>query len=161
MMGLDLNRFIGPVWAVRLFAEFSKDDALDLELRSLVGSGARRRIVRTNRMDASWSAGLLAIRERYVQAAAGNYSAEFLAAADFAAFRLDSPELDAVVDLKTFTSLTESRRFRTDFSTRVRYEVFGDFFVALTLKSSYDTNPPSETALKSSYTSGLSVGWSW
>lgn len=161
-VGLDLNRFIGPVWAVRFFGDLARDDAQDLELRSLVGSGVRRRIVRTNRMDASWSAGLLGSRERYAQEGGSTSSAEFLAAADFAAFRLDSPELDVTLDLKTFTSLTESSRFRTEFGSRVRYEVFGDFFVALTLKSSFDTNPPvAEASGKSSYTGGLSLGWSW
>jgi hypothetical protein len=112
-------------------------------------------------MAASGSAGIVGSRESYSDEIGGTYSAEFFAAADFAAFRLDSPELDVTVDLNTFTSLTETRRFRADFNARARYEVFGDFFLALTLKSSYDNNPPSEGALKSSYTGGLSVGWSW
>ena len=138
------------------------DDALDLKIRTFIGSGARRRIVRTNRMDASWSVGLVGSRESYTNDVAGTYSAEVLAAADFSAFRLDSPELDATIDLRTFTSLTESDRFRSELDTRIRYEVFGEFFFALTLKAAYDTNPPSDTATsKSSYTTGLSVGWSW
>jgi hypothetical protein len=160
-VSMDVNRFIGPVWAARFFGTISMDDALDLELRTFVGSGARRRIIRTNRMDASWSAALVGSRERYANDDARTYSAEFLAAADFSAFRLDSPKLDATVDLSTFTSLTESNRFRADVNTRVRYEVFSDFFFALTLKSSFDNNPPSKAAAKSSYTTGLSVGWSW
>jgi hypothetical protein len=158
---LDLNRFIQVVWAARFFVSVSRDDALDLELRTFIGSGARRRIVRTNRMTASWSAGLVGTREQYVDESASYLSAEFLAAADFSAFRLDSPELDLILDLRTFTSLTESERVRANFDARIRYEVFSDFYLALTLKSSYDTNPPSDTALKTSYTSGLSVGWSW
>ena len=158
---LDLNRYFRDVWAARFFVSVSRDDAVDLELRSFLGSGVRGQIVRTNRMTASWTAGLVGVRELYLDEAASTLSTEFLAAADFSAFRLDSPELDLVLNLNTFTSLTESDRARADFDARIRYELFSDFFLALTLKLSYDTNPPSETALKSSYTSGLSVGWSW
>jgi hypothetical protein len=88
-------------------------------------------------------------------------SAEFVAAADFSAFRLDSPKLDLTSDLQTFTSLTESDRFRANLNFRVRYELLDDFFVALAFISSYDTNSPSETAAKDDYTSAFSVGWSW
>jgi hypothetical protein len=159
---LDANRFIRVVWAARFFASVSRDDALDLSLRTFLGAGARRRIVRTNRMNASWSAGFVGSRETYADEEESTYSTEFLAAADFSAFRLDSPELDLTLDIRTFTSLTESDRVRADFNARARYEIFADFYLALTLKSSFDSNPPSETALsKSSYTLGLSVGWSW
>ncbi|MGW8266638.1 MAG: DUF481 domain-containing protein, partial [Longimicrobiales bacterium] len=161
-VGLDVNRFFGPLWAARFFGEASMDDALGLDLRTLVGGGMRRRLAHTNRLDASASAGLVGSRENYSDQAGSTHSLEILLAADFAAFRLDSPELDATVVLKTFTSLTESNRYRTDVDTRVRYEIFGDFFIQLSLKASYDTNPPSsEDAEKSSFNSGLSVGWSW
>lgn len=160
-ISLDVNRFIGPVWAARLFGAASRDDAVGLELRTFFGSGARRRIVHTNRMDATASTGLVGSRERYADVGGGKWSLELLLAGDFAAFRLDSPELDATVSLRTYTSLTESNRLRTEVDSRVRYEVFGDFFVQLSLKSTYDTNPPSESPSKSSYNTGLSVGWSW
>jgi hypothetical protein len=161
-MALDLNRYIGTLWAARFFGEASMDNALGLELRTFVGSGARRRILQTNRVDASASAGLVGSRERYSDGAESTKSVELLLAADFAAFRLDSPRLDATANLKTYTSLSESDRIRTEVDTRVRYEVFSDFFVQLSLKASYDTNPPSlENPVKGSYTSGLSVGWSW
>lgn len=161
-LSLDVNRYFGPRWAARFFGEASMDNALGLELRTFVGSGARRRIVQTNRVDASASAGLVGGRERYSDGEGSTNSVELLVAADFAAFRLDSPKLDATANLQTYTSLTESNRIRTDLDTRVRYEVFKDFFLQLSLKASYDTNPPSvENPVKSSYNSGLSVGWSW
>jgi len=138
------------------------DDALDLEFRAFLGSGIRRGIVHSNRMDASASAGLVGSRERYSDGEESTNSLELLLAVDFAAFRLDSPKLDAGANLKTYTSLTESDRIRTDLDGRVRYEVFSDFFVQLSLKASYDTNPPStENPSKSSYNTGFSVGWSW
>lgn len=159
---LDVNRFLGARWAAGIFGEASMDDELGLELRTFVGAGMRRRIARTNRLDSSVSAGLVGSRERYSDDAGSTKSLEIMVAADFAAFRLDSPELDASVNLKTYTSLTESNRFRTDLDTRVRYEIFGDFFIQLSLNASHDTNPPSaETREKTSYNSGLSVGWSW
>ncbi len=159
---LDLNRLYGTVWAWKFIGEVSQNDELGRDIRTFVGSGVGRRIVRTNRMDASWSAGLDASLERYAGEEENTYSAEFFAGAVFAAFRLDSPELDVTSDLKTFTSLTEGGRFRVDFNVRVQYEVFDDFFVALTLESEFDNKPPSETPkTKTDYTSALSVGWSW
>jgi len=160
-IALDVNRFIGPVWAARFFGEASRDDAIGLELRTFVGSGARRRIVRTNSLDATASAGLVGSRERYADVGRGKWSLELLLAGDFSAFRLDSPELDAAIGLRTYTSLTESDRLRTDVDSRIRYEVFGDFFVQWSLKASYDTNPPSDEPVRTSYNTGLSVGWSW
>ena len=161
-LSLDLNRLYGTVWAWRFIGEVSQNDELGRDLRTFVGSGARRRIVRTNRMDASWSVGLDGSRERYADESESTLSAEFFAGADFAAFRLDSPQLDVTSDLRTFTSLTERGRFRVDFNVRVQYELFEDFFVALTLESEYDNKPPSETPdTKTDYTSELTVGWSW
>jgi hypothetical protein len=114
-------------------------------------------------MDASWTLGLDAILERYNGEDESTFSAEFIAAADFSAFRLDSPELDVTSNLITFTSLTEGGRIRADFNVRAQYEVFEDFFVALKLDSSFDSKPPTHDsdASKSDYTTGLSVGWSW
>jgi len=161
-IGVDVNRFFGTRWAARFFGEASMDDALGLDIRTFLGSGIRRGIVHTNRMDASASAGLVGSREQYSDGEKSTYSVELLLAADFAAFRLDSPKLDAAANLQTYTSLTKSDRIRTDLEGRVRYEVFSDFFVQLSLKASYDTNPPStENPSKSSYNTGFSVGWSW
>jgi hypothetical protein len=158
----DVNRFLGTVWALRFFGQMSQNDELSLDLRTFLGSGVRRRIVRTNRMDASWTLGFDGILERYADEEGSTLSAEFIAAADFSAFKLDSPELDVTSDLITFTSMTEGGRFRADFNVRVQYEVFEDFFVALNLKSTFDSKPPTQTdTSKSDYTTGLSVGWSW
>jgi len=161
-LSLDLNRFIGTVWAWRFIAEASQNDELGLDLRTFVGSGARRRIVRTNRLDASWSAGLDGSRKRDIGEDESTLSMEFFAGADFAAFRLDSPKLDLTSDLQTFTSLTEGGGFRATFDIRFQYEVFEDFFLALTLESEYDNKTPSQTTdTKTDYTSEFSVGWSW
>jgi hypothetical protein len=161
-LSLDLNRFLGTVWAWRFIGEVSQNDELNRDLRTFVGSGARRRIVRTNRMDASWSAGFDGSRERYTDEDESTVSLEFFAGADFATFRLDSPELDVTSNLQTFTSLTEGGQFRADFNVRIQYEVFHDFFVALNLDYEYDNKQRSETpTTKTDYTSALSVGWSW
>jgi hypothetical protein len=113
-------------------------------------------------MDASWSAGFDGSRERYTDEDESTVSLEFFAGADFATFRLDSPELDVTSNLQTFTSLTEGGQFRADFNVRIQYEVFHDFFVALNLDYEYDNKQRSETpTTKTDYTSALSVGWSW
>ena len=161
-LSLDVDRVYGPVWAWRFIGQASQNDELSLDLRTFVGTGVRRRIVRTNRMDASWTVGLNGNGERYTDEDGGTISAEFIAAADFAAFRLDSPKLDLTSELQTFTSLTERGRFRADFKVRVQYEVFDDFFVGLNLQFNSDSKPPSRSATtKTDYTSALTVGWSW
>ena len=161
-IAVDVNRYFRTIWALRFFGQVSQNDELSLDLRTFLGSGVRRRIVRTNRMDASWTLGFDGIFERYADEEGGTVSAEFIAAADFVAFKLDSPELDLNCDLLTFTSMTEGGRFRADFNVRAQYEVFEDFFVALNLKSTFDSKPPTRAATsKSDYTTGLSVGWSW
>ena len=161
-IAIDLNRFLGTVWALRFFGQASQNDELSLDLRTFAGSGFRRRIVRTNSMDASWTLGLDVILERYTGEDETTFSSEFIAAADFDAFRLDSPELEVTSNLLTFTSLTESGRFRADFNVRAQYEVFEDFFAALNLKYSFDSKPPTRLdTSKTDYTTALSVGWSW
>jgi hypothetical protein len=159
---MDLNRYLGTNWALRFFVEASHNDEMNRDLRTVLGSGVRRRIVLTNRIDASWTAGLAGSGEQYSDGAESTLGADFVAAVDFAAFRLDSPELDLTSSLQTNTSLTEGGRIKGDFSTRAAYEVFSDFFLALTLEVDFDSDPPTETTTtKLDFTSALSVGWSW
>jgi hypothetical protein len=159
---IDVNRFLDASWALRLFAEASHNDEMNRDLRTLLGAGARRRIARTNRLDASWTAGLSASSEKYSDGEDSTLSSEFVAAADFAAFRLDSPELDLTSHLMTYTGLTERGRFRGDFDIRASYELLSDFFLALTLEIDFDSKPPTDDpASNVDYTSAISVGWSW
>jgi len=163
-LDLDFYRIFGTAWAWPFFGGISLNDELSLDLRYFLGTGARRRIVRTDHLDAIVTAGGVASREKYSGEEKSTWSGEIAAEVDFSAFRLDSPELDVNTTLQGFVSVTESDRYRTSFNLRARYELLHDFFLGLTFTASYDTNPPAPSVydvVKGDFTSALSVGWSW
>jgi hypothetical protein len=74
-------------------------------------------------------------------------------------FKLYSPKFDIVNQFVFLPSFTTRGRRRLEFNSKVRFEVFRDFFVSMTFYDSYDSKPPSETAEKNDY--GFTTGISW
>lgn len=148
-------------WATTAFGELSRNDELSLRLRTLFGAGAQLRVFHTNFHEATAISGIVGTRERYADEGSARWSMELAAAGDYAAYRLVSPKLDITASTVVYFSLTESGRVRSDMSGRVSYELFSDFFAAITVNATLDSKPPTSDASKSDYNTAISVGWSW
>jgi hypothetical protein len=76
-------------------------------------------------------------------------------------FSYDDPELDFTTTFTVLPSMTKSGRVRVDFDTKLRYEIFKDFFWSISFWDNYDSKPPDEASEKNDYGLTTSVGWSF
>ena len=83
-------------------------------------------------------------------------SAEAFAAIEYNIF--DIGDLDLKTSLIGYPSLTESGRFRTDYSFDLKYEFPLDFFINLGFTLNYD-NKPVEGAATTDYILQTTFGW--
>jgi len=74
-------------------------------------------------------------------------------------FKLDSPKVDIINQLAYLPSFSKWGRHRLEYNAKARIEVLRDFFVTFTFYDSYDSDPPSETAVRNDY--GFTTGLSW
>jgi hypothetical protein len=74
-------------------------------------------------------------------------------------FKLYSPKFDIINQFLYLPNFTTRGRHRMEFNSKFRVEVLRDFYINLTFYDSYDSKPPSETAVKNDY--GFTTGLSW
>jgi hypothetical protein len=158
---LNVGRRLRDVWLIGLLSSFDSNDELNLDYRLQGGFGGARPVTRSRWLELTFAASLLAGSEAYGGEDTNTNSVEIGLQTAFDAFRYNTPELDHRTTFTAFPSLTQSGRYRLELNTRTSYEVFSDFFVALTFKDSYDSAPPSKTAENNDWTLSFSVGWSW
>ncbi len=161
--GFEVGRLVGRRASVGGSFQYKTNDELSLEYRTQLGLGISRPLWRTPWTELRIAGWGLAGRESYADTQEATNSAELGLEGGFDAFRYASPELSHSTSLGWYPSLTESGRHRLEFNSRTSYELFSDFFAAITFKESYDSRPPSESAETetSDWTLKFSVGWSW
>jgi hypothetical protein len=117
----------------------------------------------TNQMELSTGAGLVVTEEKFSSetGATSETSIEGLLAADWSAFRFDSPKLDFRSGLALFPSLSQGGRVRGQLEFRFKYEIFKDFLAGILFTDTFDTQPPDENASKNDYVTTLTIGWSY
>jgi len=76
-LSADASRRLGRSWYATGFMQFSRNDELSLEFRTLVGSGGRYRFFRTNDHEAIGTASLVGTRENYEDEGSANWGLEF------------------------------------------------------------------------------------
>src|SRR5690606_10979829 len=116
-VGVDVRRRLDGRWYAVAAGRFQQDEPLELDTRVLVGGGVGRRIVRSQRMEASLHGGLAYDAENYAEADT-SHSAEAVAALDLDWFAPGSAT-GATLDTTTFISLARARaRLEVDGSLR-------------------------------------------
>ena len=150
-------------WSAVAIAQAEQNDELDLEHR-FTGGGAMNRVLgRSNQMELTAGAGLVATQERFSSAAGStsNASIEGLVAMNWSAFRFDSLKLDFSTSIALFPSLSQAGRVRGQAEVRLKYELFKDFFGGILLNDTFDSRPPDENSTKNDYVTTLTIGWSY
>ncbi len=127
--------FVVKDWFAVARANLLQSSEQQLNLRAITKGGVGNYVVKTNRMNlglAGWvqpgTMRIIAISQRM----AGN-SAEAFVALEYNIFNLG--DLDLLTKVIAYPSLTESGRFRTDFSFNIKYEFKRDFFINLGLSA--------------------------
>ena len=115
-------------------------------------------LVSSSKMYFGISAGLNMNFENFVDETLDKSSAELLFQTSLNMYNFE--DLNLTANLKLFPSLTERRRFRTDFIFNISYDLPWDFYIKLGLTINYDNQPAiSGNDIDYIFKSGL--GWSF
>jgi hypothetical protein len=162
---LQGRRLLPDRWQIGIVGEAEHNEELDLALRLVGGAGVGRVLRQTNSDHLETSAGLALAKERfYLESGTGDTvktNLEGLLSTRWDVYRFDSPKLDLGFALKLYPGLSQLGRIRGEFTTRVQYEVFKDFFVGVNFTDTFDSEPPEPEAPKNDYVTSLTIGWSY
>ncbi len=162
---LDWTRFFSNRWLGTALTNFTQNQELDLDLRSTFGGTVGRHLLQSNRSKFTLAGGAVYTREKFIIDDPADpedirNSIEGVAALQYELFNFGEPEADIVVNLSIFPSLSNWGRVRMNFDTRIRYEIFKDFFWSVSAFDQYDSSPP-EGAEKNDFGVNTGVGWKW
>ena len=139
--------------------EFTRNDELGLELRSLIGATYGRYLTVTR--NAEWRAGLgIAGSLEKGEDGSQRESLEGQISTYVRVFRFDTPETNVTFGLVLLPSLTESGRWRGEASLDLRREIVPDLFFSISIFDSYD-NQPSEGSATNDWGVTTSIGYSF
>ena len=154
-----VERFLPDRYFVESNLEFTRNQELGLDLRSLIGATFGRYLVQSNNREWRAGAGLAASTEKESD---GNTrdSIEAQLSTSVRMFRYDHPKTDVTASLSVLPSLTESGRVRSEFSLRAKREFITDLFFEISVYNSYD-NKPAEGAVTNDWGLSTSIGYTF
>ncbi len=156
----SFRRSLARRWFWFVGLQLSRNEELDLELRTTVSGGGGRYAFLSNRAQWSLYGGLSALRESYTGQESGEWSSEAVLASDYQLYLFEGKETSLAANLSLLPSLTVSGRYRGEFSSSFRRKMVRDFTIALTLAWSYDSKPP-ENSDSSDARVQTTLGWSF
>jgi hypothetical protein len=154
-----LERFMPNRYYREGTLEFSRNDELGLDLRTLIGGTYGRYIVQ--RQGREWRAGAgLAASAETGSDGIERQSLEAELTTTFRLFRLDSPKTNVTAGLNVLPSLSNWGRVRAETSIKARHELVHDLFFELSFNDSYD-NTPAEGSKTNDWDVSTSLGYSF
>lgn len=157
-LSINLQRFFPNRWFAAALTQFTRNKELGLDLRSLMGAAAGRELVQTNRTKFSVFGGAGFTRERFI-ADTARHSAEAVLGLRHELFTWGQKETDITTTVIAFPSLSDLGRLRVEFNTRIRWEIFKDFFWSASAFDSFDSQPPAEDVERNDFGISSSFGW--
>ena len=154
------NYSLGKKWHVLSKGKYEHNLELELDRRFSFLGGAGYDVLKTNRARFTPIGGVSYTNEEYSSQGNSN-NAEAAIGLNAQFFKLYTPKIDLVTDFFVFPNLTTSGRVRMEFDTKLRLEIFSDFYVNFSFYNSYDSKPPSTTAIKNDYGFVSGVSWSF
>ena len=158
---VQVNRYFDNRWFAAVLGQGEKNESQDLDFRGLVGGGAGRKVVQTNRSNITLLGGAAFSREKYEDLADYDSNAELVAAFGLESFRFDSPELDLSAGFAILPNLLTKGRYRLQANGKARIEIFRDLYWSLTVYESFDSDPPSAASRRNDFGITTSIGWSF
>ena len=159
----DLSLIVQRDMKGRLFAvgmtEIQQNSELGLSRRLTLGGGIGNNFVWTNHLILAAAVGVIAVDEKYSDAASSTQSAEALLSGKLEAFRYTFPKLNFLITAKIYPSLTDWGRVRVDLDSNLSYEIIRDFSIGLNGFYSVDSRPPTVATPKHDYGITASIRW--
>jgi len=149
--------FIVRDWFALLGTDLLQNEEQKIDLRANTKAGIGNFLVRNYKLYFMIAGGGAWNYEKYSDPAQDTRnSLEAFAMAEFNIFNIG--DLDFLVSVVGFPSITESGRFRSDVNFDLKYDLPLDFFVNLGFTFNYD-NQPIEGASESDYVLQTTFGW--
>ena len=131
------------------------------DLRAIGGAGAGLFLRQMSGGFTLLSAGVVVDREHVTESTDVSTDAQLLLGFRYSRYRTDYPKHSFNLNASTFTYLTDSPRFRAQFSFKVSFEIIHNLNVSLNVLNSYDSRPPTDAAAKNDLTITSSLGYTF
>ncbi len=152
-LGNDYRRLFGARWYANTSQDFLSSDEQALDLRTTIGGGAGRFLLRSASQYLALGAGLAWTNENYTDPAIEvQNSAEAYIGTEFMTEKLKFADL--LTRFSYYPSLTIDDRYRMNFKFDLDFNLPGDWYLRTGLYENYDSNPPAANLSKNDY------GWS-
>ena len=158
-VSLQSERFLHPKWSALGFLEFQQNEELSLDLRSLVGAGVSRTLVRSNRTVASVVGAAAFTREQY-EGESGQNIAEAVAGATWEWFTFDGRSTNLTTSALTYYALNGDGRIRAELNASFKSDIVGDLYWSVNAFESYNSRPPTDQK-SSDFGVSATMGWSF
>jgi len=156
----ELSRFIGQKWNTVAAARLESNEELGLDLRASVTAAMRRTLRQTNQSLFSAQTGLVVNEEKYT-GATSTENLEAVGSIAYEKFQFHDPETEFSISFAVLPSISNSGRVRAELESRLRRELISDFFLALSLWATHDSEPPVEDLEQTDYGFTTSLGYSF
>ncbi len=140
-LGNDFRYLIGDRWYANATQDFLNSDEQGLDLRSTIGAGGGRYLLRSASQYLSASAGLAWTNENYSDVAIlTKDSAEAYFGTEFMTEKLKITDL--VTRFTYYPSLTIDGRYRINYKFDLDFNLPGDWYFRIGLFENFDSTPP-------------------
>ncbi len=154
---LSYLRFRAPHWVFITGGRFETNESLGLALRSQLGGTIGVRLVNSNRAQFGVGSGLVVNDEHGIDTAS-TQNVEGLVDVRGSFYTYDRPKTDISGVFQYYPSLSNWGRQRLQVDVSVRREVFKDFFVAVNVFDTFDSDPPNPSADRNDWGIVVSLG---
>ena len=137
----DFRRLLGSRWYVNTTQDFLNSEEQGLDLRTTIGGGGGRYLLRSSNQYLALGGGLAWTNENYTDAALPTKnSAEAYLGTEFMTERLKIT--DVLTRLTYYPNLTTSGRYRLTYRFDLDFNLPGDWYFRVGLFDNYDSKPP-------------------
>ena len=157
-LSLGSQRFVGRRWSTLGFAQFQQNEELSLNLRTIIGAGAERRLMQSNRTVLAAIGGVAWTNEQYSGEEAVDV-AEAVAGLTWDWFTFDGRSTNLDVGLLSYYAMNRAR-VRLELNTSFKSDIVGDLYWSINLFESYNSDPPASQK-KSDFGISATLGWSF
>ncbi len=137
----DLRRFLGSRWYVNTTQDFLNSEEQGLDLRTTIGGGGGRYLMRSSAQHLAVGGGLAWTNENYTDATLPTKdSADAYLSTEFMTEKLKIT--DFITRFTYYPSLTISNRYRLAYRFDLDFNLPGDWYFRVGFFDNYDSKPP-------------------
>ena len=138
-LGNDFRRFLGSRWYVNTTQDFLNSEEQGLDLRTTIGGGAGRYLMRSSSQHLAVGAGLAWTNEDYTDETPAKDSGEAYFSTEFMTEKLKVTDL--ITRFTYYPSLTIDNRYRLAYRFDLDFNLPGDWYLRIGLFDNYDSKP--------------------